>query len=127
MTGRVYWASRHELSPAQLQAIKDLHGEDVEIAKEEVIFSGIQGLVSFLIDHQDGFAYVVVPAHIAVYTALAGYSFGLFENHSLKRQDGQFGLAAVYHIQKKRIVKVWENPDPIRDVGEALIPVAKRL
>ena len=35
---RIYWVSRHELSPAQLQAIKELHGHDAEIIHDPVEF-----------------------------------------------------------------------------------------
>ena len=45
------------------------------------------------------------------------------ENHPGKRAYGQFGLAAVYHVGNGKLEKVWVNPDPTSDQGEALIAV----
>jgi hypothetical protein len=60
-----------------------------------------------------------------VTAALRGLRFGVFENHPRKRQDGSFGLAAVYHVASGSIEAVWRNPDPTSDLGEALIPVVR--
>lgn len=119
---KVYWLSRHELSAAQKQAIRDLHG-DVEIVKDPVTFKEMNSLGEY-IKSCDGFVYAVGGAHHYLAAALDGLSFGVFENHPQKRQDGMFGLAAVYHIRDEKIQKVWINTDPASDTGEALIPVA---
>ena len=49
----------------------------------------------------------------------------VFENHPQKRQDGSFGLRAVYHVNGRELRKVWENTDPLGDQGEALMPVKR--
>lgn len=129
---QIFWLSRHDLSPAQLRAIHDLHGEDVEIIKDPVAFQGADGLADYIRDHgyppETMFFYAVAGAPHYIAAALYGYCFGVFENHPGKRQDGGFGLAAVYHVNRggeRRIERVWVNPDPASDVGEALIPVAR--
>lgn len=120
---KVYWLSRHELSAAQKSAIQCLHG-DTEIVKDPVTFASMDSLAEYIKSH-DGFVYAVAGAPHYLAAALAGLSFGVFENHPQKRQDGSFGLAAVYHINAGKIEKVWINPDPASDNGEALIPVAR--
>ena len=120
---KIYWLSRHDLSPSQVSAIRSLHGEDVEIMKDPVVFSNTDGLADYIRSHCfDGFVYAVAGAPHYIAAALAGFPFGVFENHPQKRQDGTFGLAAVYHVEGK-LEKVWVNPDPTSDQGEALIPV----
>lgn len=133
---KVYWLSRHSLSPAQVQAIKRLHGEDVIILHEPIVLEGLDALAEAIHSRNDGFVYAVAPAHMvakaSIACALGGYQFGVFENHPLKRADGSFGLKAVYHIlpdryePMARIVEVWTNPDPLSDQGEALIPIERR-
>jgi hypothetical protein len=120
---KVYWLSRHDLSIAQMRAIKDLHGEDVEIIKNPLVFASIEDLADF-IRQNDGFVYAVAGAPHYLSAALSGCRFGVFENHPQKRADGQFGLAAVYHINGK-LEKVWVNPDPTSDCGEPLIPILR--
>lgn len=124
---KVYWLSRHDLSPAQLQAIKDLHGADVEIVKDPVVFANIVGLADYIMGHRDGFIYAVAGAPHYLMAALTGLSFGVFENHPAKRTDGTFGLAAVHHVDGPQSVlkTVWVNHDPASDQGEALIPVSR--
>jgi hypothetical protein len=122
---KVYWLSRHDLSPAQQQAIRDLHGEDVEVVKDPVVLKNTEGLADYIRSHSDGFVYAVAGAPHYLYAALTGCRFGVFENHPGKRQDGTFGLAAVYHVGDGKLQKVWINPDPQSDKGEALIPVAR--
>jgi hypothetical protein len=121
---KVYWLSRHDLSPAQLKAIKELHGEDVEVLKESVVFETIDGLANYIRSHQDGFVYAVAGAPHYLCAALSGLSFGVFENHPQKRKDGSFGLKAVYHINGG-ISQVWVNDDPLSDEGEPLIPIIR--
>lgn len=122
---KIYWLSRHDLSPAQHAAIRDLHGEDAEVVKDPVVFSNTDGLADYIRSHSDGFVYAVAGAPHYLAAALAGLHFGVFENHPQKRQDGTFGLAAVYHVGDGKLVKVWVNPDPMSDKGEALIPGAR--
>lgn len=122
---RVYWLSRHDLSPAQVQAVHDLHGEDVEIVKDPVVFSNLEGLTNYINNHSDGFVYAVAGAPHYVHAALSGVHFGVFENHPQKRQDGTFGLSAVYHVGDGKITKVWVNPDPESDTGESLTPIVR--
>ncbi len=139
---KVYWISRHDLSSAQQTAIRTLHGENVDVVKDPVEFSG-GGLAEYIRSHVDGFVYVVARLSHCMDVALKGCSFGFFENHPQKRQDGIFGLSAVYHVymypttdclDSRRnpktvhfgfMEKVWNNPDPTSDVGESLTP-AKR-
>ena len=122
---KIYWVSRHELSPAQKRAIYVLHGEDVEIVKDPVVFEKPEDLANYIHSHSDGFVYAVAGAPHYLYAALVeGCRFGVFENYPKKREDGTFGLAAVYHINcgQKKFQKVWVNPDPESDYGEPLVP-----
>ena len=136
---KIYWLSRHDLSPAQQQAISDFHGE-VEVVKEAAVFNSEAGLAEIIQARRDGFCYAVAGAVHYLKAAEYGLGFGIFENHPAKRQDGSFGLKAVYHIEPYCTVpcgghehgqpsfvvrKVWDNPDPLSDKGEALIPVAR--
>ena len=121
---KVFWTSRHDLSPAQVSAIRALHGEDAEVVKDPVVFSNTDGLADYIRSHSDSFVYAVAGAPHYIAATLAGLRFGVFENHPQKRQDGTFGLAAVYHVDGS-LKKVWVNPDPTSDKGEALIPVAR--
>lgn len=122
---KVYWLSRHDLSPAQVRAVRDLHGEGAEVVKEPVVFSNTDGLADYIRSHSDGFIYAVAGTVHYITAALANLRFGVFENHPQKRIDGSFGLAAVYHIGDGKIVKVYANPDPLSDVGESLIPILR--
>jgi len=156
---KIYWVSRHDMSPAQIKAVKALHGEDAEIVKDPVVLAGADGLKKYLESHRDGFVYAVAGAvHYLTAALEGGNGFGIFENHPARRQDGSFGLAAVYHLKVwsaldggdwlynqdtgirplptsgpyicapsvlLRLEKVWENPDPMSDEGEKLIPVAR--
>jgi len=121
---RIYWLSRHDLSPAQVSAIRALHGEDAEVVKDPVVFSNTDGLADYIRNHADGFVYAVAGPQNYIAAVFAGLRFGVFENHPQKRQDGMFGLAAVYHVDGS-LKKVWVNPDPTSDKGEAMIPVAR--
>jgi len=122
---KVFWTSRHDLSPAQVSAIHALHGEDAEVVKDSVVFSNTDGLADYIRNHADSFVYAVAGAPHYLTAALAGLRFGVFENHPQKRQDGSFGLAAVYHVGSGSLKKVWVNPDPTSDRGEALQPIAR--
>lgn len=122
---KIYWLSRHDLSPAQVRAIRDLHGEDAEVVKDAVVFADANALAGYITAHEDGFVYAVAGAPHYIAAALAGCRFGVFENHPARRQDGSFGLAAVYHVGDGAQKKVWVNPDPASDTGEALIPVVR--
>ncbi len=138
---KIFWLSRHDLSPAQVLAIRDLHGEDAEVAKDPVVFSNTDGLADYISNHSARFVSAVAGAPHYIAAALAGLRFGVFENHPQKRQDGTFGLAAVYHVLsvseivgshagiseagRCEMLKVWVNPDPMSDKGETLIPVAR--
>ena len=122
---RVYWVSRHELSAGQQRALRDLHGTDVEMKKDPVQFGDYMGLADYIRGHPDGFVYTVAGAPHYLHAALEGERFGVFENHPQKRQDGSFGLRAVYHVNGRELRKVWENTDPLGDQGEALMPVKR--
>lgn len=122
---KIFWLSRHDLSPAQVSAIHSLHGEDAEVVKDPVVFQNTEGLADYIRRNQDGFVYAVAGAPHYIAAALAGLRFGVFENHPQKRQDGSFGLATVYHVSNGQLKKVWVNPNPASDKGEALIPVAR--
>lgn len=123
---KILWISRHDLSAAQLQAIKELHGEDAIVTKDSVVFNGITDLETCIKNHADSFVYVVAGAAHYLHAAFTGCTFGIFENHPQKRQDGSFGLSAVYHVGDSKIFKAWQNPDPLSDEGETLIPVIRK-
>lgn len=122
---KIYWLSRHDLSPAQVSAIRSLHGEDAEIVKNPVVFNSADALADYIRNHADGFIYAVASPPHYITAALAGLRFGVFENHPKKREDGNFGLAAVYHVNMGSLKKVWVNPDPMNDEGEALVPIIR--
>lgn len=112
---KVYWLSRHDLSPAQVASIRSLHGTDVVMVKDPVVFSETLGLADYIRQHDDGFVYAVAPASQYISATVAGLHFGFFENHPQKRQDGSFGLAVVYHVVGAKLKKVWINSDPLSD------------
>jgi hypothetical protein len=123
MDTKVYWLSRHALSKGQLAAIRDLHG-DAEIVTESIVYTESETLADHIRSRSDGFVYAVAPVTHCIEAALAGLRFGWFENHPGKRQNGEFGLAAVYHVDGT-LSKVWSNPDPESDKGETLAPVSR--
>lgn len=90
MKKKIYWLSRHELSPAQKQALTELHGE-AEVIQLPIIFKSPKDLATFIQQHDDGFTYAVAGAPHYIYAVLAGCEFGIFENHPVKRQDGFLG------------------------------------
>jgi len=79
--------------------------------------------VDYIRQHQGCFVYAVAGAPHYIQAALAGLTFGVFENHPEKRADGKFGLLAVYHVVDGQIIKVWVNPDPDSDDWEKLLTV----
>jgi hypothetical protein len=106
------------MSPAQLAAVRALHG-DLEVSKEPVVFTATDGLADYILANPDDFIYAVAGAAHYLSAAFHGLRFGVFENHPQKRADGSFGLAAVYHVDGS-LKKVWVNPDPLGEQGEAL-------
>ena len=122
---RVLWLSMHDLSEGQLVAIRVLHGENVEIVKDPVVFQDHKGLANYVRQHSEAFVYAVAGVPHYLYAALGGLQFGVFENHPAKRQDGTFGLAKVWHTANLQLELVWVNPDPESDNGEPLVPVAR--
>lgn len=125
MPNKVYFVTRHEASPGQVNALKALHGQDVELLLDPHVFQGVDGLEKYIREHADGFVYAVAGAPHYLHAALHGAEFGVFENHPGKRLDGQFGLAAVYQVRGGQLEKVFTNSDPGSDFGEALIPVER--
>lgn len=123
MAERVYWVSRHALSPAQVNALKILHGENVTIIHETVQFTSDDGLAEYIWSHLDGLVYAVAGAQHYLTAAAEGLRFGVMANHPGKRRDGQFGLAGVYWWRLGEFLQVWSNPDPDSDSGESLLPV----
>lgn len=124
MRTKIYWLSRHALSPGQNKALADLHGE-VEVTQVPVNFDGDEGLARFVAEHRDGFVYAVATAVQYMTAMTRGTPFGLFVNHPAKRADSTFGLAAVYHVSGNSITRMWSNPDPASDTGEKLTPVRR--
>ncbi|OGF82438.1 hypothetical protein A3B18_03800 [Candidatus Giovannonibacteria bacterium RIFCSPLOWO2_01_FULL_46_13] len=142
---KVIWLSRHDLSAAQVKALRELHGEDAEIVKESPSLNGPEGLLDFIektdkAGYGNTFVYAVAAAVHYISATIRGKPFGIFENHPQKRMDGSFGLAAVYWVNVNRnypctdermpaghdsLRKVWVNPDPMTDFGETLIPVVR--
>lgn len=125
MKKKVIFVSRHELSPGQVNAIKALHGEDCEIDRDPHVFQGQDGLTEYIRSNADAFVYAVAGSVHVLDAALNGASFGIFENYPGKRANGEFGLSAVYQVRDDQLVKVYENPDPMSDIGETLKPVAR--
>lgn len=127
---KIRWLSRHQLSPAQIAALRELHGKrGVEL--EQVVHdtqdfpNDPKGLEEYLRAHDGDFVYVVAPAVQYLQAALAGLSFGLMVNHPGKREDGTFGLASVYWVNRPEMGEVelvWTNPNPLNDCGESLVP-----
>ena len=81
---KVLWTSRHDLSPAQVSAIRALHGEDAEAVKDPVVFSNTDGLADYIRSHSDSFVYAVAGAPHYIAATLAGLRFGVFENQPQK-------------------------------------------
>jgi hypothetical protein len=125
MNNEVRWISRHDLSPAQRQAILDLHGEDAVVVKDSITLEGVYGIAEYVISHPGSFVYVVGSAEHYIAAALSGMRFGIFKNYPGKRQDGEFGLQAVFHVENRTLSQVWVNSNPESDTGEALIPVSR--
>lgn len=116
----IHWISRHELSPAQKQALLDLHG-DVQVVRQALVFEDVDGLRLFIESiGEDDFVYAVAGAPHYLAAALSGCEFGVFLNHPGRRADGTFGLHYVFHVVANELTKVWENPDPTSDEGERL-------
>lgn len=146
---KAHWVSRHVLSPAQWVALETIHGPRVVVKHHaDVVFSEVDGLAKFIQAHTDGVVYAVGGAAQIACAVLAASGppvgdddlhrvvLGIFENDPDRRSDGQFGLSAVYHVQMHVVgscgcygqregsfLRVWENPDPEADQGDALIPV----
>jgi len=120
---KVFWVSRHQLSPAQKQAISDLHGSDCQIEHLTIQFDSMLGLAEFISTHPRDIIYAVAGAPHYLAAALSGLKFGVFENHPQKRQDGVFGLKSVYWVRNYEIREVWRNSNPLSDNGEMLMPV----
>lgn len=119
---KIFWLSQHAFSPAQVNAVKALHGDDCEVVHEKVTFLSPEDCVEKVTARAAaGFVYFVGGGPHYLFCASAGLSFGVFENHPAKRTDGSFGLKAVYHVESGRISRVWENPDPNSDVGDVLM------
>ena len=125
MSKRVYWIARHPLTAAQNRAIRDLHGEDVEIVHEAITFQDDMALARLLEERTDGFVYAVagIQHFLNAVDVDHGHSvqFGIFANHPGKRANGTFGLAAVYHWLEGALFRVWHNPDPESDHGDRLL------
>lgn len=103
---RIYWVSRHHLLPEQLKVIYDLHGKNVEIIQESVVFEDYTGLARYICEHSDGFVYAVAGISHYLYAALSGYEFGIFEH----RKKGEIlHLVAVYHVKKGKLYRVWSK------------------
>lgn len=125
MSEKVYWVSRHQLSPAQWRALRDIHGKDVVVVWEAVVFDEGSTLVDYIQHHRDGFVYAVASSDYVIDAALAGEPFGHFKNHPAKRQDGTFGLCAVFHVVGREQIMRWRNEDPLSDEGERLVPIPR--
>ncbi len=120
----IRWVSRHALSPAQLRAIGEIHG-DITVVNDPATFNAIDDLTNYLREHAESFVYVVAPADMCLHAGFAGLQFGLFKNSPSKRSDGQFGLDSVVHVSNGSLKVVWVNPNPDGDVGDQLIPVRR--
>ncbi len=119
----VIFLSRHDLSPAQIVAIKTLHGEDVMFSKQAIQFEADPASLTSLLKSldDDTFAYVVAPAPHLLRAQWEGCRFGLFTNHPAKRADGTFGLDRVYHVEDFP-EEVYRCPDPLSDQGATMTP-----
>ena len=104
----VYWASRHELSSAQREAIFELHGT-CNIVREAVSFEpDADALIRYIRGKgRLAFVYVVASGHHYIRATLEGCRFGVMVNRPQKRLDGTFELQGVYHVDARTIRKVW--------------------
>lgn len=135
MKKKIMWVSRHPLSLAQKTAITTLHGADVVITHNPVVFDGFTGLTDLIRQNRDYFIYAVAGAAHYLHAAANGCDFGVFENDPIRRQDGQFGLKAVYHCLQisidgaysgtPQLTQVWINDNPDGDNGDSLAPVRR--
>lgn len=99
--------------------MRTLHGVYVEIVKDPTVFVTTDGLADYVREHGDGFVYAVADVPFCIAAALARLRFGVFVHHPAQR-DGSCTLAGVYHIGHGSISRVWFNPNPASDQGEAL-------
>lgn len=132
---KVYWISKHELSPAQLAQIRTLKGNDVEIIHEEVAFEGsdVVALVSQILGLPDTAS---GPFHIPVVWAYSDaalpqyvgdswslddrYTFGAEPSYSAlraKADGGQFMCAHVDDAVTKETVwfSLWHDAQALRE------------
>jgi hypothetical protein len=108
----VYWTSRHELAPAQREAILQLHGS-LDIVSEKVSFeSDARALIRYITRKGPlAFVYVVASGHHVIKAALEGCRFGVMANSPQSRLDGTFELRAVFHVEARAIRKVWPTAE----------------
>lgn len=109
MAKKVYWASRHELFEYQKEAMRKLHGRNVEIVCENVNFTGPTGLADYIDQRPDGYVYPTAGGiHYAV-AVIRGKEFFIFEANPLDRSQ----FTSIYHIfshyGEMYYKKVWER------------------
>ena len=88
---KIYWLSRHDLSPAQTRAVRDLHGEDAVVVKDAVVFADADALAEYIRGHEDGFVYAVAGAPHYIAAALGYCRSGCSRT---TRRGGRTGASA---------------------------------
>jgi hypothetical protein len=102
---KVYWASRHALIPEQIYAIKEIHGKDIEIIQENVVFQTNSGLRDYIRLHPDGYVYALASGIHVLTAAFSGQEFFIFEG----RANAYLDFCAIYKINDLTITRVWED------------------
>ncbi|MEJ0021508.1 MAG: hypothetical protein WDN47_02895 [Candidatus Doudnabacteria bacterium] len=96
---KIYWVSRQKMSLGQIKAVREIHGDDVKIIKDRVVFKTTEAFGEYLAEHHDGFTYTTAETSHCLWAAVNGHQeFGVFENHALRRKDDALELKAVYHV-----------------------------
>lgn len=108
---KIYWLARHDMSPIQLRAIKEIHG-NVEIKRINPVYATPVGLAEFIKLHADGFTYAEASELQCLNAAIRGCVFGIFQERDQVLPDGSRDLTAVQHVSVTGSNCVWQNPEP---------------
>ena len=133
---KVLWVSRVAPDRDAIDALRSLHGASMAIEHRQAP-DDLPALVDLVAsDPRTAFAYVEIPAILAILAERVGLSFGL-----LLYRGGV--LRAVFHVFEQRLIPVWtrtgegldddplllpgdpDDPLPTRwsELGERLLPV----
>lgn len=111
MKNKVYWASRHALLDYQIDSIKEVHGENIRIIQENVMFQHIDGLYEYIKSHEDGYVYAVAGGIHYIFATMMlmnqsrDLEFYIFSG----RPNTTLDFSAIYKVNSKGLQKVWED------------------